>query len=160
MFPLIFGSVFVLTGLVPIWLAARTFAKDRAIAGWPRAPGRVTKSAVTSSTSSAKDQRGYMQSYTVYEPAVEFTYTVGDRELEGNRLARNVMPSTSVPDISRYPAGADVMVYYDPNDPKTAYLEVHRSLGAVFLTCFGGLFVFIGILVPALVLSCGADAGA
>lgn len=157
MFPLIFGSVFLLTGFVPIWIASRTFAKDRAIASWPRAPGRVTKSTVASRTGSAKDQQGYVQRYTVYEPVVEFTYTVDGRELQGDRLARSVTPSTSMPDMGRYPPGQDVMVYYDPNAPSTAYLEVHRSTGAVILTCFGGLFVLIGILVPALVLSCGVD---
>jgi uncharacterized protein DUF3592 len=156
MCPLVLGSVFVLTGLVPIWLAARTFAKDRAIAGWPRVPGKVTKSYVTSRPGSSKDAQGYMQSYTLHEPAIEFTYTVGGHELDGNRLAREVIPSTSVPDMSRYPLGRDVMVYYHPSDPKMAYLEVHRSTGAVILSCLGGLFVFIGVLVPVLVLSCGA----
>lgn len=157
MFPLIFGSVFLLTGLVPIWIASKTFAIDRAIAAWPRAPGRVTKATVSSRIASAKDKQGYERQYTVYEPVVEFTYTVDGRELQGDELARCVTPSTSMPDMSRYPPGQDVQVYYDPSAPSTAYLEVHRSIGAVILTCFGGLFVFIGILVPALVLSCGVD---
>jgi Protein of unknown function (DUF3592) len=156
MFPLIFGSVFVLVGLVPIWLARRTFAKDRAISKWPRAPGTVTSATVRASSGRSKDPQGYYREYTVYQPVVQFTYTVDGRVLQGDRLARSVVSSTTRPDLSRYPAGQGVMVYYDPDDPSTGYLEVHRSTGAVFLTCFGALFVFVGVLVPTLVLSCGA----
>lgn len=155
MFPLLFGSIFLLTGLVPIWLSAKTFAKDRAIARWPRAPGTVTRAIIKSYTGTSRNQQGFSQSYTQHELLVEFTYTVDGCELQGNRLARAPMPSSTKPDLSRYPTGQAVMVYYDPNDPKTAYLEVHTSTGAVILTCFGGLFVGIGILVPTLVLSCG-----
>lgn len=158
MFALVFGSVFVVTGLVPLWLAARTFGKDRAIARWPRAPGTMTKATVTSRETRSKDPQGYMRTYTVFEPDVEFTYTVDGRELHGNQLARIVIPSTSMPDLGRYPVGQGVRVYYDPNDPKTAYLEVRRSTGAIILSVLGGVFVFVGVLVPALVLSCGAAA--
>lgn len=156
MFPIVFGSIFVLVGALPIWLAMRTFAKDRAIAQWPRAPGKVTSSSIVASTGSTKDPQGFVRQYTVYEPVVAFTYSVAGRELQGNQVQRALVRSSTKPDISRYPAGADVLVYYDPSDPTIAYLEVHRSTGAVILTCFGGLFVFIGVLVPTLVLSCGA----
>lgn len=152
MFALIFGSTFVITGLVPLWLALRTFAKDRAISRWPRAPGRVTVSRVDSHTGTSRDQDGYDRRYTVHDPVVHFTYTVGGQELHGDRLARVVVSSSEVPDLARYPVGQQVQVFYDPSDPRTAYLEVRRSTGAVILSVLGGVFVFVGLLVPALVL--------
>lgn len=152
MFALVFGSTFVITGLIPIWLAMRAFAKDRAIARWPRAPGKVTMSRVDSRVASSRDADGYDRRYTLYDPIVQFTYSVDGRELQGNRLARVAISSSGVPDISRYPAGQEVLVFYDPNDPRTAYLEVRRSTGAVILSVLGGVFVVVGILVPALVL--------
>jgi len=151
-FALVFGGTFLITGLVPIWLAMRTFAKDRAIARWPRAPGRVTVSRVDSHTSTSRDQDGYDRRYTLHDPVVHFTYTVGGQELHGDRLARVVVSSSEVPDLSRYAVGQEVQVFYDPSDPRTAYLEVRRSTGAVILTVFGGIFVAVGLLVPALVL--------
>jgi hypothetical protein len=156
MFPLVFGAIFLTVGIIPIWLAVRTFAKDRAIARWPRAPGRMTVSRVSSHTRSEKDQQGYYRRYTYHDPVVEYTYTVGGRELVGKQLTRVAVSSTSMPDLSRYPEGQDVSVYYDPNDPTIAYLEVRRSIGAIILCILGGAFVVPGILVPVLVLSCGA----
>lgn len=152
MFPLVFGSVFLAAGLIPIWLALRTFAKDRAISRWPRAPGTVTASYITSSSGSSRDQDGYERRYTTYDLVVEYTYTVDGRELEGKRRARDTLSSTTKPDAGRYPVGQAVSAYYDPNDPKTAYLEVHVSVGAIILFGLGSLFAGIGILVPVLVL--------
>lgn len=155
MSPLIFGGIFLIVGGVPLWLAMRTFAKDRRIAKWPRAHGKMTVSGAASHTSRSKDQDGHYRNYTMYDPVVEYTYTVDGRELQGNQLAREVPSSTTMPDLSRYAVGSDVMVYYDPKDPKTAYLEVRVSTGAIMLCILGGVFTVVGILVPALVLSAG-----
>src|SRR5689334_14358278 len=114
MFPLIFGSVFVLTGLVPILLAAKTFAKDRAIAKWPRVPGKITSSSFEMNTSTGRDEDGYTRSYTTYVPVVHFTYTVEGRELQGDRLTRVTVASDKKPDVRRYAPGQEVQVYCDP----------------------------------------------
>lgn len=42
-----------------------------------------------------------------------------------------------------------------PSDPKTVYLEVRPSMGAIILCIIGGIFTRVGILVPALVWSAG-----
>ncbi|MBK8235853.1 MAG: DUF3592 domain-containing protein [Deltaproteobacteria bacterium] len=156
MFVYVFGAIFILCGAAPIWLAQRAFAKDRAIARWPRAPGKITVSTTTSHNSYGDDAHGVRRHYTLYTPVVEYTYTVAGSELRGTRLTRVTASSTSKPDMGRYPVGQDVMVFHDPSDPSSAYLEVHRSIGAIILTGLGALFVFIGVLVPTLVLSCGA----
>lgn len=151
MLALLVGGVFVLVGLAAILTARKAFAKDRAIASWPRAPGKITVSRIETSTRNVRDQQGYYREYTTHKPIVQFTYTVAGVELQGNQLARVVYVSYKKPDPSRYPPGKDVMVYYDPEDPKTAYLELHRSGAAVVLAVMGGVFTVIGILVPLLV---------
>ncbi len=155
MFPILFGSIFGLVGLFGMWLAARAWKKDSAIARWPRAPGRIEVAIVTSWQSQSRDDAGHTYETTMYQPQVRYTYTVEDRTLKGDRFARVVVSSSSKPNLTRYSAGSEVQVYYDPADPSIAYLEVHRSIGAIILFCFGGLFLGIGVLVPTLVLLAG-----
>ena len=147
----------MLTGAIPLFIAIKTFRKDRTIARWPRAPGKITSSFVKSSRSRSRDKQGYTTESTVYEPIVKFTYTVDGQELSGERIARDVTASGSKPDISRWAAGQDVLVLYDPKDPKTAYLETRLSIGAVILAVMGSVFVFVGLLVPLLVTVAGAS---
>jgi len=67
--------------------------------------------------------------------------TPGDMTLAGNASAEKV--------VARYPAGADVQVYYNPNDPNKHFLEKNTSAdsgewGAVI---GGNAFITIGVLV-------------
>ena len=83
------GGVFALVGAPMIWLALRTFARDRAIAAWPRAPGVVTSARLDSWMQSYKDREGYNRSDRVYRPIVQYTYKVDGQTLDGNRIHRN-----------------------------------------------------------------------
>jgi hypothetical protein len=149
LFSWVFGAVFLLTGGIPLFIAIKTFRKDRAIARWPRAPGKITISFVKTSTGTAKDKNGYAYKYTRHEPVVTYTYTLNGQELTGDCISRHGGAASS--HMSTWPTGKDVAVLYDPNDPKTAYLETRVSVGAVILAVMGGVFAFVGLLVPALV---------
>ncbi|MBK7395536.1 MAG: DUF3592 domain-containing protein [Myxococcales bacterium] len=148
-------GTFALLGLTMIVLALRTFAKDRAIRGWPRVPAVVTKSFLESHRSTYDDPQGLRQSTTIYTPVVHFTYTVDGRQFEGTRLARSVSSSErerAQARIAPYTVGAPVMVLCDPADPSTAYLEVHRSLGAIILLCFGCVLIAPAVVVWSVAL--------
>ena len=54
--------------------------------------------------------------------------------------------------VDAYPAQKAVEVLYDPSDPAVAYLEVHRSIGAIILLAFGGLWLSLAALLVALQL--------
>lgn len=61
-------------------------------------------------------------------PLVLYTYCVGDTtfrgsrvEAEGRRLGRRSRDAEST--VARYPAGASVVVYYDPDNPSESILE-------------------------------------
>lgn len=147
---LLVGGGFALVGVPMILLALRAFAKDRAITRWPRFPGVVTGSRLDSRSGTYKDNSGYNRSYTTYWPVVHYTYTVNGRELEGTKIAR--VESTTGKEkaeaqLARYPEGREVMVYCDPADASTAYLEVQRSLGGIILLGFG-----VVLMIPAVVL--------
>jgi hypothetical protein len=83
---------------------------------WPSAMGTVIFSTVEIRRSSEGSS-----SY----PVVHYTYQVMGQPHRGNKI----MPGPAVGGlgahkiVERYPAGAQVMVYYDPNNPSDAVLE-------------------------------------
>jgi Protein of unknown function (DUF3592) len=80
-----------------------------------------------------------------------YTYTVGGKSYEGEKIH---FGSMSDPDelVKRYPAGSEVAVYYDPNDPTRATLErgTEQSTTIVLAICGGviGLCLLGGLLFP------------
>ncbi len=153
----ILGAVFSAVGLPMVWIGLHFLGRDRAIARWPCAPGVMISSSIEVSRSSrSRDKQGNYYNYEVYTPVVRYTYRVAGQVLEGDGVAREVDSTTSRPPvqacIDRYSPGKEVVVLYDPGDPKTAYLEVRRSLGAVILLAFGGFWIALGTLLFALAL--------
>jgi len=153
-FPLLGGGAFALFGLPMIGLALSSFRKDRDIARWPKAKGKVDSSSVESYAGTEKDQHGYYRSYRAFTPRVSYTYTVDGVEFAGSAVARVVVSTTNDAPVKacvdRYPPGKDVMVFVDPDDPSTAYLELRRSTGAIIMFCFGLLLTTIGIGVASI----------
>ena len=152
----IIGAVFSAVGLPMVWLGLHFLGRDRAIARWPCAPGVMISSSIDWSYSQGRDPQGFSYTYKSYTPVVRYTYRVAGQVLEGDQVAREVGWTTSRDSvqacIDRYPPGKEVVVRYDPSDPKTAYLEVRRSLGAVIILAFGGFWIALGTLLFALAL--------
>lgn len=151
---LLVGGAFAVFGLPLVWLALSTFAKDRGIAKWPRAEGKIISSRIASSIRTSRDKDGYSQQYTTYTPEVAYSYAVDGTEYEGSAVARvDVSTSTRAviaACVDRYAPGKAIMVFYDPADPTTAYLEVRRSVGAAILLGLGGTLTAIGVLLIGL----------
>lgn len=147
MFGLIFGITFAVCGLVAIMVGRSMSAQDRAIAGWPRAPGTITVSQIDDVQTHTRDYRGHMSRITVKAPIIKFSYTADGRELEGNQVSRYANAFGKDP-LSRYPLGQAVQVYYDPRQPTTAYLEAPRSPAAKLFGVIGWVFVLLGIVAP------------
>jgi hypothetical protein len=152
----ILGAVFSATGLPMVWIGLHFMGRDRAIARWPCAPGVMMSSSIEMSRGQGRDKQGFSYTYESYTPVVRYTYRVAGQTLEGDRVAREVIPNTSRAPvqacIDKYPPGKEVVVRYDPSHPKTAYLEVRRSVGAVILLAFGGFWIALGTLLLALAL--------
>jgi hypothetical protein len=152
----ILGAVFSATGIPMVWLGLHFLGRDRAIARWPSAPGVVISSSIEMARGQGRDKQGFSYTYESYTPVARYTYTVGGQELEGDQIARVVESNTSrdlvQACVDKYPPGKEVMVLYDPSDPKTAYLETRRSLGAMIILAFGGFWIALGTFVLALAL--------
>lgn len=135
-------------------------AKNRAIARWPKAQGRVLESRVAESRGSTRDRSsGRSVSYSTYRPEARFEYEVNGQRYESTTFWRDTSWTTNLASVravvDRFPiVPAEVLV--DPRDPRVAYL-VAPSGGGMFLMIFGGALLFFAtlaaVIVTAVVLS-------
>jgi hypothetical protein len=148
------GAAFIVLGLPMVWLALRTFGRDRAMRGWPTARGVIVRSELEASTQRYRDKEGWDHEYVKYTPRVLYAYTVGGRTFESEAISRegygsNVRERMEAV-VARYPPQREVTVLHHPADPATAYLEVSRSTGATILVWWGGVNMLIGLFLLVL----------
>lgn len=137
--------IFVIIGLVLLFIYFRSLLKVRASQTWPTAPGTVLQSWVRESRSTDSDGG---DSYS-YHPEVHYQYQVMGTEYQGSKIAFGPKVggrSRAEKTIEKYPAGANVTVYYQPDNPANAVLE--RSISKVTLVLgiamfLGGVFIYL-----------------
>lgn len=116
----------VLILLNAIFLGIIYFMRKRmaVVSTWPTTMGTVTNSFV--------EQRSDSEGTTSY-PVVQYSYQVGGQSYQSSKRAPGMevggTGARSV--VARYPVGAQVMVFYDPQKPSDAVLE--RSAPAQWL---------------------------
>ena len=144
-----FVGLFFIIGLVLILKSIRDKKKAEASSSWPSAVGTVTESKIIENVSYDEDH--YRR--TTYRADVHYTYNVIGTPYESKKLAFGATESSSAKSaqevIARFPVGASVPVYYNPNDPKEAVLireakssRVMMILGIVFMVialCAGSI---------------------
>jgi hypothetical protein len=93
------------------WRARRTPAQA---VHWPHTKGTVLSSTVQVGGGASR----------AGEPLVFYAYQVNGQVFQGQRVRAAGTPRNTSSTIARYPAGASVTVYYDPDDPSNSALEV------------------------------------
>jgi len=141
---LCFGTFILVFGIAAVWMLYTYFRQRREAsesAAWPATQGKIVLSTVKASNFYDRDSSGTWQK-TFYFPNVQYEYSVMGKTYTGKRIAfgasrgfRSRAPAEKI--LERYPVGATVTVYYNPNDPADAVLE--RQLRS------GGSLLFIGI---------------
>jgi len=145
---IIFGLVFCAVGLVVAGLGWRELSEADASASWPSVKGEVTSSEVRKSTSSRTGRR--RQRSTKYRAVVKYEYSVDGTIHTGNRIsfdASSSSRSTAGRMTARYPKGAEVDVFYDPESPGEAVLERGKTLGTYIPLGVGLLFFAVGCVL-------------
>jgi|RhiMetdeSRZDD1v2_1073273.scaffolds.fasta_scaffold143286_2 uncharacterized protein DUF3592 len=117
---LIVGIIsFVFLLLNVIFLGVIFFMRRRmaAVSQWPSTMGRVNTSYL--------DRRHSSDSGSTDYPIVEYSYQVGGQAYQGMKIAPGpeVGGTGAGKVVGRYPAGAQVMVFYNPQNPSDAVLE-------------------------------------
>ena len=110
--------VFVLFILNIVFLTILFFMRRRmaAVSQWPATMGNVIMSTI--------QRRSSEDGYTDY-PVVQYSYQVAGQSYQSDKLAPGpeVGGSGARKVVAKYPAGAQVMVFYDPQNPSEAVLE-------------------------------------
>ncbi len=118
---LILGFVVVVTLIILALLAIKTW-ETRGTGRWPAAKGKITRSreAFTQHRTSSEDMP---QNYKVADIAYE--YVVAGKRYTGRRISHaEIIAQEEVPGLlARYPVGAEVDVFHDPDEPSDAVLE-------------------------------------
>lgn len=117
---LVIGIVgFVLVILNAVFLGVIFFMRRKmaTVSQWPSTMGTVSMSTIEQRSSSESG-------YTDY-PVVQYSYQVGGQAYQSYKLAPGpeVGGSGARKVVARYPAGAQVMVFYNPQNPSEAVLE-------------------------------------
>ena len=111
--------VFVLLILNAIFLGVIFFMRRKmaAVSQWPSTMGAVNSSYLERRSSSEGGSTNY--------PVVQYSYQVGGQTYQGTKLAPGpeVGGTGAGKVVARYPEGAQVMVFYNPENPSDAVLE-------------------------------------
>lgn len=149
----ILALVFSAVGLPMVWLAKRSFSADGVMARWPQTDAVVQSSKVATSQERYTEKSGLSFYRTAYTPQVRYTYQVNGQEFEGTVISRagtSTGKESAQAYTDKYPPQKQVRVRYNPEDPKTAYLELAPNVGAIILLCFGIFWIALGALMAGL----------
>lgn len=138
---IIVAAPFVLIALGLAWAGIRGQRRARSIKNWPTATGRIL------SATTEMRRRSGRSGYAPY-PNILYEYTVGGRQYISSRVTMGMEMGGSLYTprvLARYPVGATVQVYYNPDTPADSALEA-AALG-------NRMLVFIGIFI-ILMLAC------
>ncbi len=143
------GGVLILLFLgIGIYLIIRS-NKDKQKAQssqqWPSVMGRIVASEVRESSS--MDSEG--DTSTMYKPYVQYEYNVMGSPFTGEKVSIGLTVSHGSPSqpreiVAKYPVGASVPVYYNPENPADAVLEQRSGSSKVSLI-LGIVFIVIAI---------------
>jgi hypothetical protein len=115
------GLIFLpMVALIVVAAASKGLDFQRA-QSWPTARGKIVRSELI-----AKHHRFAGEPETVENaPAVEYEFSADVGHYRGSRIGigDDSGGANSEATLARYPLGAEVTVYYDPNDPKNCVLE-------------------------------------
>ena len=113
----IIGLVLVILNAVFLGVIFFMRRKMAAVSQWPSTMGTVMMSTIEQRSSSEGG-------YTDY-PVVQYSYQVGGQAHQSYKLAPGpeVGGTGARKVVARYPAGAQVMVFYNPQNPSDAVLE-------------------------------------
>ncbi len=152
------GFFFLLTlagGAGLVWYSANSKKKAGASQSWPSAPAAITVSDVRESVSRNDDGDVSVS----YYPRVEYTYEAAGQSFTSKQVAFGGLrgynnPDKARQDLEKYPAGAAVTAYYNPEKPSEAVLERVAGSGAKTAKIIG-----IILIVLSACIACGLLVG-
>lgn len=114
----VIGFVFLVLNVIFLGIIFFMRRRMAAVSQWPSTLGTVNASYLERRSSSS-------DSGSTNYPVVQYSYQVGGQAYQGAKLAPGpeVGGTGAGKVVARYPAGAQVMVFYNPQNPSDAVLE-------------------------------------
>jgi hypothetical protein len=114
------GLMFVPMLALLLVAAGSKLVELRQAKSWVATTGRILSSGVETRHRQFQDEPEELKDV----PAVKYEFKVGGRTIDGTRVSIGDEGGLDMEAVlKRYPAGADVTVYYDPRDPTKCVLE-------------------------------------
>jgi hypothetical protein len=151
---LLFGGV----GVFAIYTGRKSVRQADASQGWPATTGAITEKHVAHSLHTDTDG----DSSDSYSPQVSYSYQVLGQQYTGNKISFGFAKShnsyqKAEAELTRFPLGSPVTVYYNPSNPAEAVLE-RKAGGAVLATILGVFFIFLGLCISCPLIFSGLAA--
>lgn len=130
-------GLFIVSGVIATIWGGLLLARARKKMHWPAVTGRIE----VSEAASAEDD---------LLPHIEYSYTVQDvdyRKTLDFPGGSSPTPEFAASYVEKYPLGAEVQVYYDPQHPEHATLETGLQGGDWLVFIFGVATVMVGLLM-------------
>ena len=139
---LFFAIPFAVGGAAALCAGILHLYRAHESSSWPTVIGAVTSSRVK-----IIENEG-----PTYRPSVLYEYEVSGESYSSNRVFYGSFVGLGNPrkarrTVKKYPTGADVVVHYKPNDPKTSVLETGVHAENLFLPAFGTAFILAALFV-------------
>lgn len=114
----ILGCTLIVINIIFLVIIFNTQRKMNAVKSWPSTMGTVM-------TSYLERRRSSNNSGSVNYPVVQYSYQVGGQLYQGSKIAPGMEVGGTGADkvVDRYPTGAQVMVFYNPQNYSDAVLE-------------------------------------
>ena len=140
--PCLFATLF-LVGVVTASRGWDQISRARASAAWPYARGLILSSEVRA----LADNEGMR-----WRPIITYSYQAGRREVIGSRLSREepvygYEKAVARAYVTRYPQGAVVLVYYNPDNIGESVLEQSAPRSAYLGLYLGLMLATVGLLL-------------
>lgn len=133
----------VTTIIVAVAVGSHYWEVSRA-SHWVMAPGKILRSEMTSE----RRRLGNDEEKIENAPAIEYEFETPGGTVRGSRidLSGDSGGDNSLATLERYPKGATVTVFYDPDDPANCTLERGGTKDLTFTGCFTALAALAAFL--------------
>lgn len=133
------GLVFLTVALVLLW-------KCWATESWTETTGEITVSRVAEESKHDAEHG----TRTFYRARIAYSYEANGTSYEAMKVRRYDLQSTSRERVKviqeRYPVGVQVVVFYNPENPRQAVLEPGASWFQYVFLAFGFVFTAAGLV--------------
>jgi hypothetical protein len=139
-------------GVVGAGLGAGGFKarkKSKLVRAWPTAAGRLDSAELAVHKSSGTTSKGHSTTRVSYEPAVKYSYSVEGKEFKGKNIGlveSRAGKGAAESRIASLRSARELKVYYNPADPKEAYLDP-KADGSFWMLFIGAALLALGIVV-------------